>query len=147
MLSVDTNILLYALHERMEGHERARQFLRHWGKNTDFVICELVLVELYQLLRNPLIFGREVGAGEAVEVIRRFRKNPRWIVVESAPVMGKVWNKASEESFARRRLFDVRLAFTLQHHGVTHFATANVKDFQELGFEEVWNPLVDEIEL
>jgi hypothetical protein len=26
-------------------------------------------------------------------------------------------------------------------HGVTRFATANMKDFQGLGFDQVWNPL------
>ena len=27
------------------------------------------------------------------------------------------------------------------NHGVTEFATANVKDFQGFGFTRVWNPL------
>ena len=38
-------------------------------------------------------------------------------------------------------VFDARLALTLRHHGVTAFATANEKDFQEFGFERLWNPL------
>jgi hypothetical protein len=29
----------------------------------------------------------------------------------------------------------------LIHHGVKTLATTNTKDFQELGFERVWNPL------
>jgi len=55
--------------------------------------------------------------------------------------MDKVWKQARRPDFARRKLFDVRLAFTLQHHGVRRFATANERDFVDLGFEEVWNPL------
>jgi hypothetical protein len=35
---------------------------------------------------------------------------------------------------------DVRLGETLLHHGVAHFATANVKGFEGLGFEKVWPP-------
>jgi len=31
----------------------------------------------------------------------------------------------------------------LQHHGVTHFATANVKHFRDFGFEQVWNPMLE----
>jgi hypothetical protein len=31
---------------------------------------------------------------------------------------------------------------TLRQCGVTHFATANVKDFEGWGFEKVWNPLI-----
>ena len=41
----------------------------------------------------------------------------------------------------RRRIFDARQAYSLLHQGVRSFATANVKDFEGLGFERVWNPL------
>jgi hypothetical protein len=33
--------------------------------------------------------------------------------------------------------------FGRQGPGVTQFATSNVKDFQQLGFEKVWNPLTE----
>ncbi len=145
MVSIDTNILLYALCERVEDHERARAFLNRWIHSADFALSELVLAELYQLLRNPIVSGRDVSAKEAVDVIQRFRKNPKWLLVENAPVMDQVWSKAAEKGFARRRLFDVRLAMTLRHHGVTRFATANVKDFEGLGFDRVWNPLHEEM--
>jgi hypothetical protein len=47
----------------------------------------------------------------------------------------------SRKSFARRRIYDARLALSLLRQGVTAFATANVKDFEEFGFNRVWNPL------
>ena len=37
-------------------------------------------------------------------------------------------------SFAFRKLYDTRSALTMQAHGVTELATANVKDFEGLGF-------------
>ena len=39
-------------------------------------------------------------------------------------------------------MIDARLALTLRHHGVTEFATANLKDFEGFGFAKVWNPLL-----
>jgi hypothetical protein len=48
---------------------------------------------------------------------------------------------AAAPQFARRRIYDTRLALTLRHHGVSDFATANVKDFEGFGFSRVWNPL------
>jgi hypothetical protein len=57
--------------------------------------------------------------------------------------MAQVWKLAAGESFARRRIIDVRLARTLQHHGVTTLATVNARDFIGLGFARVWNPLAD----
>jgi hypothetical protein len=58
--------------------------------------------------------------------------------------MKEVLPIAEKEGFARRRIFDVRLTKTLQAHGVTEFATANTKNFEGLGFQRVWNPLVSE---
>jgi hypothetical protein len=55
--------------------------------------------------------------------------------------MNQVWKLASAKDFAFRRIIDARLALTLRHHGVTEFATSNVKDFEAFGFAKVWNPL------
>jgi hypothetical protein len=73
---------------------------------------------------------------------RDYRSNPHWRLIENAPVMEGVWPVAGQMGFARRRIIDLRLARTLQHHGVTELATANVKDFEGLGFGRVWNPAV-----
>ena len=145
MIGIDTNILLCAVYPKAVGHEKAKAILEEWKESDDIVIVELVLVELYQLLMNPLVISKKLSATEAVQIIEVFRQNPKWHLVENAPVMDEVWRIAGKDGFARRRLFDVRLALTLKHHGVTHFATANTKDFEDLGFERVWNPLLEEV--
>ena len=102
----------------------------------------MVLVELYNLLRNPaLMSNRPLSPDGAVNVIQRFRHHPRWRLVENAPIMEQVWNFARAGDFPRRRVFDARIALTLLHHGVSEFATVNVKDFQKFSFQRVWNPL------
>ena len=53
----------------------------------------------------------------------------------------RIWAEAGKSRVARHRIYDVRLALTLMHHGVTAFATANTKHFRGLGFEELFNPL------
>ncbi|NNC87089.1 MAG: hypothetical protein HKN82_01375 [Akkermansiaceae bacterium] len=77
--------------------------------------------------------------------MRALRSNPRWDVLDypgpAARVMDAVWEQAATAKLPRREGFDVRLAMTLRHHGVTEFATANGKDFAEFGFERMWNPL------
>lgn len=143
MTCVDTNILFHAIRAGSALHEGARRFLLEYKEDSEFVVAELILAELYQLIRNPVVMGRELSVKEAGECIGRFRANPHWKLVENAPVMTEVWRQASLTGFARRRLFDLRLALTLRHHGVTRFATMNEKDFRGLGFERVWNPLAD----
>ncbi|MFK5921984.1 MAG: type II toxin-antitoxin system VapC family toxin [Verrucomicrobiota bacterium] len=141
MLSIDTNILFYAMVENSQFHESARYFLNQHARDTEMAMSELVLVELYNLLRNDKLTGRKTSASEAAQWIQQIRSNRAWSLIENAPIMEEVWNIAAQAPFARRRIFDVRLALTLHHHGVTHFATANTKDFQGCGFEKVWNPL------
>lgn len=141
MISFDTNLLLYAHSSRFSEHAAARGFLEELAPRTDVAISELVLVEFYLLLRNPAVSPKPFTSSRAADVCQAYRTNPNWRLVEYAPVMSDVWLRIREKSFARRRIIDVRLALTLQHHGVTEFATANVKDFQGLGFARVWNPI------
>jgi toxin-antitoxin system PIN domain toxin len=142
MRSLDTNLLFAGCNARAEGHTTARNLLLDWGKSDDVLLCEGVLVELYNLLRNQAVMsGKALSPASAVEVVQSFRHHPKWRLVETAPVMNQVWESARTSRFPRRRIFDARIAYTLLHHRVRFFATANVKDFRMFGFEEVWNPL------
>ena len=142
MIGIDTNILAYARIEAAPLHGAAVEFIEGLGASQEVVISELVLMELYLLLRNEKVLSPPLSASEAVNECQVLRVHPRWQLVDSADVMKEVWPIADKEGFARRRIFDVRLAKTLQAHGVTEFATANTKDFEGLGFQRVWNPLI-----
>jgi len=141
VLCIDTNILLYAQNQDCPEHERAFEFVVSCGGREDVAVCELVLVELYILLRNPTVLQRPLSANQAATVCMAYRENPRWRLVENAPIMDQIWALASNTDFSRHRIFDARIALTLLHHGVTELATANVKDFGDFGFHSVWNPL------
>jgi uncharacterized protein len=103
---------------------------------------EQVLVELYVLLRNQAVLRRPYGPKEAVGIVKHLRRHPAWQLIDHDPrVMSEVWDAAGRAPFARSRIYDARLAFTLRRHGVTHFATRNVKHFDGLGFQSVFDPL------
>lgn len=141
MLSIDTNILLYALNQDCSEHPAAAAFLAECAQRKDVAICELVLVELYQLLRNPAVVETPLSPPEAAGVCRGLRGNPRWALIENAPVMEAVWEFAARPGVARRRVFDARIAFTLLHHGVRELATRNTADFEEFGFDVLRDPV------
>ena len=146
MLSIDTNILLYAINTDSPYHLAAFNYLSSIAKRDDVLISEFVLAEFYQLLRNPVAFPKALDNEAACEVIASYRSHPHWQTVgfppESTPLHDTLWKKvATTPNFARRRFFDLRIALILQSFGVTEFATANTKDFQDLGFQKVWNPL------
>ncbi len=143
MISCDTNILYAACNQDDACHQAARAFLSDHALSSEFVLCEQVLMELYCLLRNPSVNKRPLSAHESAAVIQRFRSNPRWRIVDvpsDRTLMDKVWKIASGGAFAFRRIFDLRLAETLLHHGVDSFATRNLKDFATCGFARLFDP-------
>jgi toxin-antitoxin system PIN domain toxin len=142
-LSVDTNIFVYALNRNSDVHASARTFLENLAARTDVIIAEQALVELYLLIRNPTVFPNPYPATEAAGICHGFRTNPNWRIVECRPVMERVWDVAGKRDFARRRIIDARLAFTLRAAGVTEFATRNTGDFAGFGFQRVFDPLED----
>ncbi len=141
MLSIDTNILLYAQNRDCPEHGRARDFIEACTERDGVAICELVLVELYQLLRNPAVLARPFSAPDATAVCMSWRSNPRWALIENAPIMNPLWRIAEQPELPRRAVFDARIALTLIHHGVTRWATRNVADFQAFGFAQLINPI------
>ncbi len=145
MISCDTNILYAACNQDAVGHASARAFLSAQAESTAFVLCEQVLMELYCLLRNPSVAKHPLTAHDAVALIQRLRSNPRWRIVDvpaERAAMERLWKTAAGNAFAFRRIFDVRLAETLLHHGVETFATRNLKDFAGCGFKRLFDPCV-----
>jgi predicted nucleic acid-binding protein len=144
-VSADTNLFLYAANPSSAWHGQARRF---FGDIADggvrFVLCEFVLVEIYMQLRNPAVCTPPRSAAEAVAFCDRLRANPNWDHADWTPeIRAVLWKWAAETDSGFRRIIDARIALTLRHYGVTHFATANVADFQGFGFEKVWNPCLE----
>jgi predicted nucleic acid-binding protein len=100
-------------------------------------------MEVYGLLRNSKICTSPIPAAQAVEVIQTFRSNPAWKIVDliqDLRGMNHVWKQAGKNQFAFQRIYDCRMAMILKQHHVTEFATRNLKNFKDQGFERVWDP-------
>ncbi len=145
MLSIDANILLYAVNTASPWHDAAHAWVISIQHEEDVAISEFILAELYGLLRNPAVLKRPLPADEAVEVIQTYRSHPRWRLIgfpaESRALHDALWQNARAATFAFRRLYDARSSLTMTAQGVTELATVNEKDFEGLGFRKVWNPL------
>jgi toxin-antitoxin system PIN domain toxin len=142
MIAVDTNLLFAWINRDHAWHGAAAAWMLGQASNPNLVLCELCLVELYGLLRNPAVVKHPLSGPAAVSLIQKLRSHPEWELVDyPGGLMHAVWPATATPHFARRRIYDVRLAMTLRHHGVNEFATTNVKDFEGFGFDRVWNPL------
>jgi len=135
ILSADTNLFLYAANPGSPHHAAARRFFEEETAGQRFLLCGPVLVEVYMQIRNPAVFKKPKTAREATAFCDALRANPAWEYGDYEPEVSKpLWNWAAKTTSGF-------LAFTLRHHGVTQFATANEKHFEGFGFEKVWNPV------
>ena len=144
--TADTNLFIHAADPDSPHHAKARDFFDDAcveRNDSEFVLCELVLIELYMQLRNAAVFAKPYSARESAAYCQALKRNPKWRCVDyDNAVSIKLWQWASTTKSGFQRMIDARLGLTLRHHGVTQFATANTKKFQEFGFQRVWNPLV-----
>ena len=139
--SCDTNILFHAFDKSGSLFVKARAYLDSQASNRQFALCELVLCELYPLLRREALWEKPMTAQEALRTIQGLRNNEAWRIIDyPGGLMDDVWKRAAAPQFPKSGVFDVRLAMTLRHYGVTHVATRNVKHFQGYGFEKVYDP-------
>lgn len=146
MISIDTNLLFHAFNVDSPLHHKAYEWLLSISGDENVVLSEFILAELYCLVRNPIAAKNgALSAEAAVALIETYRRHPRWMIAgfssNGRQIHDQIWNHAQKENFAYRRLYDVRTALILREHGVTDFATINLKDFEGLGFRRVWNPL------
>ncbi len=143
ILSADTNLFLYAANPASPHYEASKAFFSSFdARRTRFILCGLVLVEIYMQLRNPDVLKKPRTAKEAAAFCQILRSNPSWEHTDYEPdVAPLLWKWAAETTTGFRQIIDARLALTLRYHGVTHFATANEKHFAGFEFENVWNPL------
>ena len=148
MLSMDTNLLFHAFNKDSPAHTKAYSWLASIQGIGEVAISEFILAEFYALLRNPAVLTKPLKAREAVEVIQAYRLHPRWRLIgfsaESRPLHDQLWQKAGTKDFAFRRIYDTRSALSMIAQGVKVFATLNVKDYEGMGFQRVWNPLKDD---
>ena len=69
MVSCDTNVIFAASNPDDAKHAEACAFVESHVDDPHFVIAEQTLVELYCLLRNPIVQNHPLSASEAVAVI------------------------------------------------------------------------------
>ena len=136
MISIGADVLYAAVNADSPDFEKARALVGRLGTSTEVVISEQTLISLYGVLVRK-------GAADAASVIRYFRRNPNWRVVDvqsSRLEMNVIWDSvfAGGEDLPsiRRR----RLVMTLQRNGVTKFFTGEASVFAKLGCDFAENP-------
>jgi uncharacterized protein len=141
--SLDTNVLIYAANEDAPEHPKAKLAVEKLLKAPEeWILADQVLIEFYRALRNPAVFQKPAGAGEAWEIVNFYREEAgsRRCCYELS-MWRDLERHLKSSRFEARKTFDALLAVTLLNNGVETFYTRNTKDFRTFGFRSVINPI------
>ncbi|TVR87487.1 MAG: PIN domain-containing protein [Spirochaetaceae bacterium] len=143
MNSLDTNILLYAVNRDCAEHGACKDLVDSALREPEvWIVAEQVWFELYRLLRNPAVLARPLGASQAADLVSWYRNSSGWMQCAWTPrLMKQLHTQWGQEQFPARRSFDLILAVTLKAHGVNTLYTRNTKNFADLDFFSVVDPL------
>lgn len=142
MKSFDTNILFYSLNQDTPESESAFRLIRRALDNPEeWIVADQVYFELYRLIRNPSVLDRPLTAMQAYEVVDYYRNKSGWLTCAYNVTFWKDMVPYLETAVPSSNIFDLRLAVTLKNNMVRNFHTRNVKDFEQLGWFEVIDPI------
>lgn len=143
LCSFDTNILIYAADEDCAEHDAAIGFMESALQEPEnWIVADQILFEFYKALRNPKIFRSPLSAPEAAKRVRYVREHSGFA---HCCYEWEQWNQLAPElaqkEFPYQRTHDLVLGITLKANGINRFYTRNTKDFFEIGFDELINPI------
>lgn len=143
MNSLDTNILVYAANEDCAEHARANRLVNEaLEKPREWILSEQVLYEYYKAIRHPRILSHPLTATAAAAQIRFLREKSGFMICcYELSQWDEAARRLSRSDFPYQRTHDLILGLTLLRNGVTTFYSRNTKDFLEIGFRHLINPI------
>lgn len=143
IVSLDTNILLYAVVEDCPEFPATRELVDGLLEQPEtVVIADQVWFELYRHLRNPRVVARPLAANEAASLIDWYRNRSGWgRCAWDIGLFDQILPVLAAHHRAPRHVFDLVLAATLRDAGITRFYTRNARDFAQLDWFEIDNPI------
>ena len=131
MISIDVGVLYAAVNRASPNFHKARALVEDLSRSNEVVLTEQVLIALYAAISRK-------SSQEAAHVIRYFRSNPNWRIVDTQSnrvMMNVIWQsvlaRGEDITSIRRR----RLIQTLRQSGVTRFYTDEPDAYLALGFD------------
>lgn len=127
----------------LESHPAPTR-LRIWIQPKNLT-CRLniIAVIFYRCpIGNTVVLQKPLNSRQASECIQWYRESSGWLQCAWEPALMKELYPFWENSaFPARNSFDLKLAITLKYHGVEELYTRNIKNFTDLNFFSLFNPL------
>ena len=127
-LLVDTNVLIYALNSSAKKHERALRFMQE--NHLRIVLAQQNILEMQRVMTHTT-FPQPMTSLQAANVSAYLEKTYRVLSPRRSTI--SIHNQLLQTyMLSGNRIFDLYLVATALSHGVSHIATYNTKDFEDI---------------
>lgn len=143
MFVVDTNVLVYAADADSEFHERCRELLEEWRRQTSaWYVTWSIIYEFLRVTTHPRVFRLPWSAGDAWSFVQAVLASPSLGVLvptgRHAEVAAEV---ISEVPHLGGNIFhDAQTAILMREHGIGRVYTRDT-DFHRFPFLEPIDPI------
>lgn len=129
---IDTNILVYSVDRTSPFYQAVTDMFQKAAEDgVEFVIAQQNLTEYIAVLTQ----GYKVSQASAAEDAKAFAA--QFEVIAPLPTTLNTFFNLMEQSNSSTYVFDLYLAATMLDNEVRRILTANQKDFQNIGLDEV----------
>ena len=131
----DTNVLVYAHDAASRFHnDSVALLLQVFQKNVQGLLAEQNIVELYRMLTNQVAMtGNALTPQQAQTLIKTTYLNGIFeIIYPDFSTLDLLLNLAVTRNTTSAKIFDLRLAALGLEAQTDHFATYNLRDFQQI---------------
>ena len=127
-LFVDTNILVYAVHEESERHARAKEFVEARRAGEGFCVSWSILYEWLRVVTHPRVFARPLAPEAAQGFVQALVSDPAVDVLVETSFHGRFLQEVMADAPPLRGniYHDVHTATLMREHGLSVIATADL---------------------
>ena len=142
-LFVDTNILIYAVHEESERHAAAKEFIESRRAGEGFCVSWSILYEWLRVVTHPRVFARPLAPADAQSFVRVLVTDPAVDILVETSSHGRFLQEVRAEAPpCRGNIYhDVHTAALMREHGLSVIATADLH-FRLFPFLKTVDPTV-----
>lgn len=132
---IDTNILVYSVNQGSPHYSSARKLLEEgFAQDVSFVVAHQSLIEFIAVLTRGYSIKLKDALSDAESFALRFE------VIAPLPTTFERYMQLAHKAKETLYPFELYLAATMLDNDVERIITANAKDFQGVGLQEVITP-------
>jgi uncharacterized protein len=143
MISIDTNILVYAAIEINPLSKKSRDLINQVLNEGEVVLCWEVLYALRRISTNPVALSIPLGQAAADALVEEFIGQPNVRMISPSVDSWKIFKRYSQEMKLTGNLVsDAVIASQLEANGVKKLYS-NDRDFRKFNYLRVIDPFAE----